>query len=112
MKLHDPASIREVYPTSKEEVIRRVSDERHQRQQQRRAEKAELAHLADKRRSKKLKLNNLSSISGGGGNKLDMECYFCGGKGHAKRECPQKRKRRNEDGHSETVKRTKSSLDS
>ena len=43
----------------------------------------------------------------GGGSKLDIECYFCGGKGHTKRECPQKRKRRNEFGHNEAVKRTK-----
>ena len=113
------ASTRGSNHASKEDGVRRVSDERYQRQQERRSGKAELVRLADKRRSKEVKLNKLSSISGGGvggskpggSSKLDIECYFCGGKGHTKRECPQKRNRRNEFGHSEAVKRTKS-LDS
>ena len=104
-----------MYRASKDDATRRVSDERYQRQQERRFEKAELARLADQRRSKEVKLNRLSSISGGGmgGSKpggssnLDIECYFCGGKGHTRRECPQKRKRGNELRHSEAVKRTK-----
>ena len=117
--MDDPADTRELYRASKEVATNRISDERYQRQQERRSEKAELARLADKRRSKEVKLNKLSSISGGGvggsktggSSKLDIECYFCGGKGHTKRECPQNRKRRNEFGRSEAVKRTES-LDS
>lgn len=113
--MDDPASTQELYLASKDNVVRRVSDERHKRQQERRSEKAELLRLADERRSKEVKLNKLSSISGGGmgGSKPgssrnpNMECYLCGGKGHTKRECPQKRKRRNEFGHSEAVKKTK-----
>ena len=114
-EMDESASTRELNRASKDDATRRVSDERYQRQQERRSERAELARLADKRRSKEVKLNRLSSISVGGvggskpngSSKLDIECYFCGGKGHTKRECPQERKRRNEYGHSEAVKRTK-----
>ena len=116
--MNDPASTSDLYRASNEDVTRRVSDERYKRQQERRSEKAELARLArlaDKRRSKEVKLNKLSSISGGGvgGSKpggsrsFDIECYLCGEKGHTKSECPQKRKRRSDFGHSEAVKRTK-----
>lgn len=115
----DPAGTRELIRASKETAVRRANDERHQRKEQRRAEKAELARLAEKRRSKEVKLNKLASISGAGGGggkpgdigKQDMECYSCGEKGHAKRDCPQKAKRRNEDWHAGPAKTSKSSLD-
>lgn len=59
-----------------------------------------------------MKLNKLSSISGAGvgGSKLDMECYSCGERGHAKRECSRRRKRNNDDERSGAAKKTKSSL--
>jgi hypothetical protein len=51
--------------------------------------------MADERRKKHVKLNNLSSISGGGGtpksrasSRQDMVCFKCGEKGHAQRDCP------------------------
>ena len=102
--MDDPASTRELFRATKGEATRRVSDERYQRQQERISGKVEPARLVDKRRSKEVKLNKLSSVSGGGvggskqggSSKLDIECYFCGGKGHTKRQCPQKRKRKNE----------------
>ena len=102
-----------MYCASREETIRRISDEQNQRKQRRRAQEAELARLAEERGSKEVKLNKLSSISGagGGGNKLDMECYSCGERGHAKRQCPRRGKRKNDDGRSGAAKKTKSSLD-
>lgn len=115
----DPAGTQESIRASKEEAMRRANDERNQRKQQRRAEQAELAGLAQKRRNREVKLNRLSSISGGGGfggkpsgsSKRDMECYSCGEKGHTKRDCPRKGKRRNEDRRGGLAKRAKSSLD-
>lgn len=115
----DLAGAKEVIRASKVEATRRASDERHQRKQQRGAGNAELARLAEKRRNKEVKLNRLSSISGGGGgggklgrsSKQDMECYSCGEKGHAMKDCPQKGKRRTEEYHGGPVKRSKPSLD-
>ena len=115
----DPAGTSELIRASKDEAIRRAKDERHQRKAKLRAEKAEMTRLAERRRNKEVKLNNLSTISGGGGvgskpgasSKQDMECYSCGEKGHVKRDCPQKRKRRNEDWLSGRAKRSKASLD-
>lgn len=98
--------------------MERANADRFERKKQRRAEKAESARLAEKRRSKEVKLNNLSSISGGGGNGAkpgnrngDRECHICGAKGHEKRDCPQKGKRKNEDGLGGYSKRSRPSLD-
>ena len=101
----DPASVRDLNRASKEEAIRPVNDERHQRKQDWRREKADLARMTDERRGKEMKLSNLSSVLGhdvggsipGDSRHLVMECCSCGEKGHVKRECPHKGKRRNED---------------
>ncbi|MCJ1335966.1 hypothetical protein MMC09_001240 [Bachmanniomyces sp. S44760] len=87
---------------SREEATQRLKAER---KAQRRAEKAEALRLAERRKSKEVKLNKLSSISGGGGgggggggsNIAKMECYNCGEKGHAKKDCPQRVKKRKKD---------------
>lgn len=69
---------------------------RTERRAKRKADEAETRRLAEERRKKHVKLNNLSSISGGGGTpsrsrgagRDDMVCFKCGDKGHAKRDCP------------------------
>ena len=58
---------------------------------------------AKNRRSKEVRLSSISGVGRGRGNpsgisKLDMECYSCGEKGHAKRDCPQKGSERTKTG--------------
>ncbi len=84
----------------------------------RKAEKAELARLAEKRRKKGVKLNGLVSISGGGGGgsgptsgRGDKTCYECGEKGHERRACPQKGKRKNQDSPGDQRTRSRPSLE-
>ena len=101
-----------MYRASREKTRRHPNDEQYKRKHQLGADKAGLACLAGKRRGKEIKLNRLSSISGGGGSgKLEIECYSCGEKGHTKRDCLGKGKRKNDDSHSMAAKRSKSSLD-
>lgn len=49
------------------------------------------------KRQREVRLKGLASISVGGGNTFgskDMECFNCGVKGHAKKDCPKKGKKR------------------
>lgn len=99
---------------AKEEAILRV---KAKRKAQRRAEKAEMARLAEKLNSKEVKLNRLSSISGTGGGgravgaRTERECFVCGEKGHEKRDCQQKGKRRYDDESVGRAKKARASLD-
>ena len=69
---------------------------REERKAKRKAENAECARLAEERRRKHVKLNQLTSISGGGGmgtpsrasSAKDMICFRCGEKGHLQKDCP------------------------
>ena len=73
---------------------------RAERRAKRKADKAEAERMAEERRKKHVKLNQLSSISGGGGTPTrtpshrDMTCFKCGKKGHGQRECPQSSQQR------------------
>lgn len=114
----DPAGIKKLIQPSQGEAKRRENAARLERKQRKKAEKAELARLADKRRKKEVKLNKLSSISGvngssgkPGGGISDKECFVCGEKGHVKRDCPQRGKRKNEDHLGGDIKRSKPPLD-
>lgn len=74
---------------------------RAERKAARKAAKAEALRLAEKRTSKKVNLNQLRGISSGGGGghyesqdgqgRKDMECFYCGQKGHRKIECPRRK---------------------
>ena len=114
-----PAGTKHLYRTAEDGPFLRVDDERHRGKQQRRAGQAELARLAGERRSNQVRLDRLSSISGvsgsgkpGSSSKSDIECYSCGEKGHTKRDCLVKGKRRNEDWHGGAAKRSRTSLGS
>lgn len=111
----DPADDCNPDRTSQQEALEKM---RAQRKAQRRAKKAALVRLAEKRKKKEVKLNRLSSISGTGGSgggagvgKAGRECYLCGEKGHEKRDCPMKGKRRYDDEGDGRVKNTWESLD-
>lgn len=71
---------------------KRTRDDRHSRK---REKAAEARQHAEKRRKKDVKLNQLSSISSGGGSKSkglpsasNMVCFRCGDKGHSRKDCP------------------------
>ncbi|EOD51227.1 putative zinc knuckle protein [Neofusicoccum parvum UCRNP2] len=73
---------------------------RQKRNEKKKAKTEKMAQMAEERRKKTVKLNTLTSISGSGGlsgrspNMSNMECFGCGKKGHAKKDCPEKNKRR------------------
>ncbi|KAL8828504.1 MAG: hypothetical protein Q9170_006578 [Blastenia crenularia] len=75
--------------TMQEEALQ---DAKAGRETKKRVQRAEAARLAESRRSKEVKLNQLSSISSGGGAGAGTECHFCGQKGHMKASCPRKAK--------------------
>ncbi|KAA6409027.1 MAG: hypothetical protein FRX48_07371 [Lasallia pustulata] len=85
----DPAGMRALIKASKEEALQRAKAELKARKK---------AKLAERRKSKEVKLNKLSSISGGGnlggGGNSNMECFSCGQKGHGKKDCPQRQRRK------------------
>lgn len=80
------------------EARREAAKER--RNEKKKAQTEKMAQMAEERRKKKVKLNTLSSISGSGGSsgglagRSNIECYSCGKKGHAKKDCPNANKRR------------------
>lgn len=87
----DPAAkmIRE----ARKEAARKKREEKKKRAK---TEKAQ--QLAEERRKKKpqVKLNTLTSISNSGSglpNTANMQCFGCGQKGHAKKDCPSKKRR-------------------
>ncbi|KAK6415366.1 hypothetical protein LTR95_017594 [Oleoguttula sp. CCFEE 5521] len=85
-------------PSGAKALIRQAQREagdraRAERKAQKKAEAAGSARLAELRRNKAVDLNRVTSISGTGApsskSNAAMECFKCGKKGHAKRECPQ-----------------------
>ncbi|OJD33006.1 zinc knuckle protein [Diplodia corticola] len=73
---------------------------REKRMEKKRAQMEKAAQLAQERRNKSphVKLNKLTSISNsgsGGSQNSNMECFACGKKGHARADCPNRKKRRN-----------------
>ena len=93
----DPSGAKALITQSRKEAGEKA---RAERRAQRKADKAEAARMAEERRKKHVKLNQLSSISGGGGaptrspSHKDMTCFKCGKKGHGQRECPQSSQQR------------------
>ncbi|KAJ6446344.1 Zinc finger domain-containing protein, CCHC-type [Purpureocillium lavendulum] len=60
-------------------------------------ESAKAKELRDKRKKKEVRLNQLTSISGGGGtmsSNKSMKCYTCQQVGHKASDCPQRPQRR------------------
>ncbi|KAL8738864.1 MAG: hypothetical protein Q9181_000391 [Wetmoreana brouardii] len=78
---------------SREEAFRRTKAEAKAKRRVEKAGKAERAREVEDRRGRVVKLNKLSSISGGNDRgRAEIECHFCGQKGHMKRDCPRKAK--------------------
>ncbi|KAL8701133.1 MAG: hypothetical protein Q9201_005074 [Fulgogasparrea decipioides] len=78
---------------SREEALRRTKAEAKAKKKAEKAGKAERALEVEDRRGRVVKLNKLSSISGGNDRgRAEIECHFCGQKGHMKRDCPKKAK--------------------
>ncbi|KAH7042595.1 hypothetical protein B0J12DRAFT_702247 [Macrophomina phaseolina] len=72
---------------------------RKKREEKKKAKTEKAQQLAEERRKKKphVKLNSLTSISNSGSglsNTASMQCFECGKKGHAKKDCPNKKRRR------------------
>ncbi|KAK0663203.1 hypothetical protein DIS24_g1284 [Lasiodiplodia hormozganensis] len=73
---------------------------REKRKEKKKAKTEKAAQLAQERRNRSphIKLNALTSISNAGSgasSNSNMECFGCGKKGHAKKDCPNRKKRRN-----------------
>ncbi|KAL0259127.1 hypothetical protein SLS55_006632 [Diplodia seriata] len=73
---------------------------KEKRTEKKKAKTEKAAQLAQERRNRSphVKLNKLTSISNSGSGlstSSNMECFACGKKGHAKVDCPNRKKRRN-----------------
>ncbi|SMQ53581.1 unnamed protein product [Zymoseptoria tritici ST99CH_1A5] len=91
----DPTGVKSLINQGRKEATERL---RAERKEKKRAEQADALRIAKQRREKEIDLNNVTSISGGGGSKgsplANMTCHQCSGKGHMARDCPQKKQNR------------------
>ncbi|KAI4263063.1 MAG: hypothetical protein L6R42_001783, partial [Xanthoria sp. 1 TBL-2021] len=94
---------RSIYPPGNKNVIR-AEDHTQTSRKGKNAKKAD-ANKVEMRKQQEVKLNRLISISGGGGGRsgggglAQIECHFCGEKGHREANCQKKAglERRRED---------------
>jgi hypothetical protein len=92
----DPTGVKSLINQGRKEATERL---RAERKEEKRAKQAEALRLAKQRREREIDLNNVTSISGGGGSSnrspmASMVCHQCSGKGHMARDCPQKKQNR------------------
>lgn len=113
---YDPADTQGLIQAVKGEMAQRAKAEKWAKRD---AKQREVVQVAEKRRSKEVNLNRLSSISGGGGpggvgngrDMSNMECFRCGEKGHAKKDCPGTLRKRDRGSDSRKRKTSEGSLD-
>lgn len=88
----DPTGVNALIRQGRKEATERA---RAERKAKKAADLAESQKLAEQRRKKNIDLNNVKSISNGGGSSsnsfANMTCYTCNKKGHRSADCPDRR---------------------